>query len=151
MVLKTARVEPTVDDRPGTLADELRTAIMRSSRRLRTEGLTGVVTQSQFAVLSGLRRGPSTVSALAEREQIRPPSMTRTVDGLQQRGLVTRHAHPDDRRHVVVTLTDDGRAVLNEARRRRTEWLNHRLARLNPTERQVLAEAAAILKRMSAE
>ncbi len=146
-----ARLDPATDDRPGTLADEVRMAIMRTSRRLRAEGATGVVTQSQYAVLSALRHGPATLSTLAEREQIRPPSMTRTVDALENRGLVSRHPDPIDRRHVVVTLTESGRSVLNETRRLRTEWLNRQLARLDPDERQALARAASILKKMSTQ
>jgi DNA-binding MarR family transcriptional regulator len=143
--------DPAGDDRPGPLADELRTAVMRTSRRIRTEGATGAVTQSQYAVLAALRNSPSTLSALAEREQMRPPSMTRTVDALELRQLVTRHPDPTDRRHVIVTLTDSGRSLLNETRRLRTEWLNRRLARLDPAERQILTQAAAILKKMSAQ
>jgi DNA-binding MarR family transcriptional regulator len=141
----------TVDDRPGLLTDELRSAVMRTSRRLRTEGSTGAVTQSQYAVLAALRNAPATLTALADREQIRPPSMTRTVDALEQRRLVVRQVDPTDRRHVLVSLTDTGRALINETRRRRTEWLNARLARLTPEERQTLADAAAILNRMNAQ
>lgn len=141
-------------ERPGpapaaTLAEELRSAIMRTSRRIRTETTIGGVTQSQYAVLAALRAAPSTVSLLAEREQIRPPSMTRTVDALEQRGLVTRTIDPTDRRHVVVALTDSGRGLINETRRRRTEWLDSRLAGLDATERELLWRAAEILKTMS--
>jgi DNA-binding MarR family transcriptional regulator len=134
----------------GTLAEELRSSIMRTSRRIRTESATGGVTQSQYAVLAALRSAPSTVSLLAEREHIRPPSMTRTVDALEQRQLVTRTVDPTDRRHVFVDLTDTGRALINETRRRRTEWLDVRLAGLAAADQEILAQAAEILKKMSA-
>jgi DNA-binding MarR family transcriptional regulator len=149
MATRATQVESAVVERPGSLADELRTAIMRSSRRLRTEGTTGAVTQSQYAVLAALRKGPSTASTLAEREQVRPPTMTRTIDALEERGLVTRHVDQADRRHVVITVTESGRSLLEETRRLRTAWLNNRLARLDPAERQVLSQAAAILQKMS--
>jgi DNA-binding MarR family transcriptional regulator len=139
------------DSRPGSLANELRIAIMRTSRRLRTEAANDPVTPSQMQVLARLRNSSSTLRSLADREGVRPPSMTRSVAALVERGLVDRTPDPSDRRQVLVSLTDRGQAVLAEVRNRRTEYLARRLAGLTPAQRQVLAEAAQILQKMIAQ
>ena len=88
------------------------------------------------------RFGALTPGELAERERVQPPSMTKVIAGLVERGLVERSDHPQDRRQVVVSITAAGRAEVKETRRRRDAWLARRLAELGPAERQVLAEAS---------
>ena len=103
------------------LAGELRIAIGRASRRIR-----------------------------AERERIQPPSMTRTVNSLVELGLVAKAEHPTDGRQVVVSLTVAGRAEVVETRRRRDTWLTERLKGMTKEERQLLADAAELLRRIAA-
>lgn len=137
--------------RPATLAAELRVSLMRVVRRLRAEKSDAELSDAQYSVLAVLdRHGPMSPGELAEHERVRPPSMTRTVGALAQLGLVTRAAHPVDRRQVVVTLAAEGVAVVRETRRRRDAWLARRLAELTPHERSVLAEAGEILRRVAA-
>jgi DNA-binding MarR family transcriptional regulator len=137
--------------RPASLAAELRVSLMRAVRRLRAEKSDQDLTDTQYAVLALLdRRGPMSPGELAEHERVQPPSMTRTVAALVELGLVTRTAHPVDRRQVVVALVAEGEAVVRETRRRRDVWLARRLAELTPRERQVLAEASEILRRVAA-
>jgi DNA-binding MarR family transcriptional regulator len=76
--------------------------------------------------------------------------MTRTVAALAQAGLVERTANEADRRQVDVDLTEAGRAVVRETRRRRDAWLARRLAELSPGEREVVAQAVRILARVVA-
>ena len=85
------------------LASELRFSVMRLRRRLvRERHPDNDLSLSAMAVLWGLHRhGDLTVGALASREQVRPPSMTRTVNCLAEDGLVTREPHPTDGRQVV--------------------------------------------------
>jgi DNA-binding MarR family transcriptional regulator len=75
--------------------------------------------------------------------------MTRTVAALAELGLVTRTEHPADRRQVLVALTPAGTATVRETRRRRDAWLARRLAALTPAEREDLARAAEILRRIA--
>ena len=75
--------------------------------------------------------------------------MTRTVNALAEAGLVVRSQDPDDGRQVIVTLSETGRAHVQETRRRRDAWLARRLADLTPAERAVLAEASDILRRIT--
>jgi DNA-binding MarR family transcriptional regulator len=137
--------------RPAGLAAELRVALMRSVRRLRAEKSDADLTDGQYSVLALLDRdGALTPRELASHERVRPPSMTRTVAALADLGLVTRTAHPDDRRQVLVALTAAGASTVRETRRRRDAWLTRRLAELTPAERETLAAAADILSRIAA-
>lgn len=135
--------------RVGALAEDVRLACMRISRRVRFESTYGVAPH-QFSVLARLEEGPRTPRELADIEKVSPPSMTRTVSVLEQDGLVTRRDHPDDGRQVLVTLTDAGRDVLHDTRRERDAWMASRVAALSPQEQRDLERAAAILSRIAA-
>jgi DNA-binding MarR family transcriptional regulator len=139
---------------PGStekVATELRFAVMRLRRRLaRERHPDNDLSVSSMAVLYALHRhGDLTVGALAAREQVQPPSMTRTVTALADAGLVERCAHPTDGRQVVVRLTDEGRAVVAADTTRRDRWLSLRLEDLSAEERDVLRRAAPILQRLA--
>ncbi|ELT43034.1 MarR family winged helix-turn-helix transcriptional regulator [Arthrobacter nitrophenolicus] len=135
---------------PDTLAIDLRTAVMRTSRRLRVEATGEVITPGQYTVLALLNGdGPSTLRALADSEHVQAPSMTRIVNALADQGFVTRAPHPDDGRQVRVDITDAGKAVLAEAREQRTAWLAQRVAGLSEEDRGILSRAARIMQEMS--
>ena len=140
---------PELSTDPAILAAELRTAIMHTSRRLRTEASGDLLTPGQYSVLAALRTSSATLRALAKRERVQPPSMTRTVASLLERGLVDRIEDPHDRRQVIVSLTDAGRQALADARECRNAWLARRLAELTPDQRKLVAEATALVQRMS--
>ena len=143
---KTA-ADPTT---PDTLAIDLRTAVMRTSRRLRVEATGDIITPGQYTVLALLNgSGPSTLRALAKSEHVQAPSMTRIVNALADQGFVTRSADPDDGRQVRVDITDAGRGVLAEARNQRTAWLAQRVAGLSEEDRLTLSRAASIMQEMS--
>jgi DNA-binding MarR family transcriptional regulator len=133
-----------------SLAIELRTAVMRTSRRLRVEATGDVITPGQYTVLAQLHgNGAQTLRALAEREHVQAPSMTRIVNALADQEFVSRSANPNDGRQVHVDITDAGRAVLAEARNQRTAWLAQRVAGLSDEDRIVLSRAAHIMQEMS--
>lgn len=139
--------------RRADLATEVRVSVLRLSRRLRAEqAATELVSEAQFCVLANLKNGgPQTPKELADREQVQPPSMTRTVAGLADAGLVARDRSETDRRNIVVSLTAKGEAVVDETRRRRTAWLARKLAELTPEERDAMRTAAAIMRRIVEE
>ena len=137
--------------RPGTLAGELRVALVRSNRRLRLERSSEEITDGQYSVLAALsKQGAMTPGELADREHVQPPSMTRTVARLVEVGLASRSEHPTDRRQVLVAITPAGEREVRETRRRRDAWLSQRLAALTPAERATLAQATEILRRIAA-
>lgn len=136
--------------RPSTIAAELRVAVMHVSRRLRLERSTDDITPGQFTVLSVLdRHGPLTPRELAGHEKVSPPSMTRTLAALEREALVIRTDHPTDGRQVLVSLSAEGKREVTETRRRRDAWLARKLADLDPAERDVLARAAVILRKVA--
>ncbi|QKE85827.1 MarR family transcriptional regulator [Arthrobacter sp. NEB 688] len=123
---------------------------MRISRRVRFESSTELAPH-QFSALVRLEDGPRTPKEVAEIEQVSAPSMSRTVNGLVERGLVARADDPTDGRQVILSLTKEGRRAIRETRRRRDQWLATRLERLTDDERALLAEATALLERVAAE
>ncbi|MGA1838493.1 MarR family transcriptional regulator [Herbiconiux sp. 11R-BC] len=139
------------DQRTETsLSAELRAATLRLSRRLRREKADDELSDAQSGVLGALlRRGALTPAALSAHERVTPPSMNRTLNILESAGYVTRTKSEDDRRLVLVELTDAGRRVVLETRRRRDAWLDQRLAALDADELAVLEGAAGILRRMA--
>lgn len=86
-----------------------------------------------------------TPGALAIRERVRPPSMTRVIAGLAELGLVARTAHPVDGRQVLVSVSDAGVDLVDSERRASQEWLRRRLAELNQDERATLLRAADLM------
>ena len=143
---------PAALTRPSALAGELRVAIGRSARRIRAERGEADLSESQFGVLAALTAaGPMTPTALADREHVRPPSMTRTVNSLVELGLVVKTGHPTDGRQVTVALSPAGEEEVRETRRRRDAWLTRRLATLTTEERAVLVRAIELLSRISTQ
>ncbi|WP_229051749.1 MarR family winged helix-turn-helix transcriptional regulator [Aeromicrobium sp. Leaf350] len=133
---------------PAT-AQEIALAVARLNRRLRQERHSEL-TPTQLSVLGSLRStGPTTPGALAAHEKVSPPSITRTLSSLAELGMTDRAPHPDDGRQVVVSVSELGEKVLSEERERRDAWLYLRLQELDPTDREVLTEAARILTRLA--
>jgi len=137
------------------LATAMRISISRLARRLRVErlglgGTEAVISDIQLAALAALERHDSmTPGELAENEKVQPPSMTRVIAVLEERGLVRREPHATDRRQVILTVTDDGRSLVQRVRRRREAWLAQRLQELTPDEHEILRAAAPILEKIS--
>ena len=135
---------------PDTLAIDLRTAVMRTSRRLRLEATGDVITPGQYTVLAHLRIKSQTLRELADQEHVQAPSMTRIVNALEEQGFVKRSPDPEDGRQVQVSITPAGEAALAEARSQRTAWLAQRVAGLSEEDRLTLSRAARIMQELSA-
>ena len=119
---------------------------MRLSRQLRFRRPQSPVSLSQLSALATLDNyGPMTPGALAIRERVRPPSMTRVIASLADLGFVDRVAHPDDGRQVLVSVSDAGVELLEAERRASQEWLAQRLDTLGGAERDTLREAADLI------
>lgn len=132
------------------LATELRVTVLRLSRRIRSEAVSGDLSEAQYCVLAGLsHHGPTTPRALAERDGVQPPTMTRTIAALESAGLVARSAHPTDGRQVHIELTDAGADVVAETRRLRNAWMDDMLRGLSAKDRTTLEEAVAILRQVA--
>jgi DNA-binding MarR family transcriptional regulator len=134
------------------LASTLRIAVLRLSRRLRAERTDETLSASQLSALAALsQHGPLTLGDLAAHERVRPPSMTRIVGHLEDRGLAIRVPDPTDRRQVLVEISRAGKELLRADRRRRDAWLAVKLKGLSSEERALLLAAAPILDRLAQE
>jgi DNA-binding MarR family transcriptional regulator len=134
------------------LASTLRIAVLRLSRRLRAERTDDTLSASQLSALAALNQhGPLTLGDLAAHERVRPPSMTRIVGLLEERGLLVRVPDPTDRRQVLVEISASGKALLHADRRRRDAWLAVRLKGLSSEDRALLLAAAPIIERLAQE
>jgi DNA-binding MarR family transcriptional regulator len=132
------------------LARTLREAIQRLNRRVRQTRPVGDLTFSQLSALTSLQlAGALTPRELADTERVQPPTMSKIVGKLEERGLVVRTPHPTDGRQVILSATEQGRAVYAEFEQSRNEWLARQLASLGPDDRDVLARAAEILRHVS--
>lgn len=141
---------PTGDDRAAPLSAAVRLSVMRLARRLRSERADSTLTLTQLSALATLERhGPLTPGELAAHERVQPPSVTRVVALLDERGLLTRRPHPSDGRQQLVEVSPAGRQMLTEDRRRREAWLAQQLAGLDEAERRTLLAAVPLLDRLA--
>jgi DNA-binding MarR family transcriptional regulator len=135
-----------VKDVEARLASDLSLAVMRLARQLRFRRSESSVSLSQLSALSTLaKEGAMTPGALAFRERVRPPSMTRVIASLADLGFVARSAHPVDGRQVLVSVSQEGAELVEAERRASQEWLKKRLARLHPDQRRTLLAAADLM------
>lgn len=131
-------------------AAALQIAVGRLVRRLRQTHVPGELTLTEASVLARLDRdGPATPGALATGERVKPQAMGTTLQGLEQRALVSRAPDPGDGRRVVMTITGEGRRLLTDRRTLKTHALAEAIGRLGEDERRALAEAARLLDRLA--
>jgi len=128
------------------IADQLHSAAIHLLRRLRVRDRESGIGPAQLSALSVLVfGGPRSLGELAEAEQVRPPTMSRIVAGLERAGLVRRHATEDGRR-VRLEATAKGTKILQEGRKRRVESLSQAVSALPRKELQQLGEFTALLQ-----
>jgi DNA-binding MarR family transcriptional regulator len=136
-----------------TLAEQLRPALLRASRQLRRAAQRAGVSALDAQLLNSVKKEPGIgVGALADREQMTPPSMSSHVKRLERAGWIVRDAaSAGDRRRFGLRLTPDGAKALEAIRRRRNDWLASRLAALTALERADLAAAVAPLLQLAGD
>jgi DNA-binding MarR family transcriptional regulator len=131
------------------LADRLHSVAIHLLRRARREDAAMGLPPAQASVLSALVFGGArTLSALAEVEQVKAPTMTRIVDALERSGLAQRQADADDRRKLSIAATAAGVRLMQQGRLRRVKALAQLLAGLNRNEQAMLDEAVTLLARL---
>ena len=135
-----------VKDGDSRLASDLSLAVMRLARQLRFRRPDSSVSLSQLSALSTLaKEGAMTPGALALRERVRPPSMTRVIASLAELGFVARDAHPADGRQVLVSVSESGTELIEAERKASQEWLKERLSHFNADQRRTLLVAADLM------
>jgi DNA-binding MarR family transcriptional regulator len=142
--------EPSHRDEIVALAEALRPALLRASRRLRREAQKAGVSALDAQLLAVIQKNPGIGAAeLADREQMTRPSMSGHVKRLLAAGWINRDPAADDGRRVGIRLTSTGESALDAIRARRNDWLAERLAAIGPEARAALAAAAGPLTRLA--
>jgi len=148
-----SKVKPTKSS-PGTgnlsaTADRLHSAAIHLLRRVRKEDAIMVEAPARLSALSVLVfGGPMSLGELAAAEQVKPPTMSRVVAGLERNGLVERFADSKDARRVRLCATARGVKLMKQGRRRRIQYLAQNLKRLPADELEGVGQAVEILERV---
>ncbi|HEX3118009.1 MAG TPA: MarR family transcriptional regulator [Candidatus Acidoferrum sp.] len=130
-------------------AELLHSAAIRVLRMVRTEDAQAGIGPAQLSALSVLVfGGAKTVSELATLEQVRPPTMSRIVEGLAQKKLVQRVDDEADRRTVRVRATAKGEKLMQAGKARRVRALAERFEALSPGDVKTLFAAAQLMLRL---
>jgi DNA-binding MarR family transcriptional regulator len=132
-------------------AAHLRTAIVRTARRLRQEAAaesTGLTPTSVAALATIERHGPMTPSEIAAIERVKRPTITRTLGCLEREGLIDRAPDPTDGRSALVAVNGAGRERLRRLRKRKNAYLARRMREMPAADVAVLERAAQILEGM---
>ena len=130
------------------VADCLHSAAIHLLRLVRKQDAVTGIGPAQLSALSVLVFGvPVTLGKLAEAEQVKPPTMSRIVTGLERNRLAEREVDAKDSRLVQVRATAKGARLLHEGRRRRIEYLAKNLDFLSGKELEPLKAAVETLQR----
>jgi DNA-binding MarR family transcriptional regulator len=132
----------------SAIADRLHSAAIHLLRRVRKQDAATGEGPARLSALSVLvfGGGPMTLGQLAEAEQVRPPTMSRIVSGLEHSRLAERMTDARDARRVRIRATPSGERLLHEGRRRRIEYLARHLDGLSRKELATLEEAIQLLE-----
>jgi DNA-binding MarR family transcriptional regulator len=127
--------------------------VLRLSRRLRSERPESTVSLSALSLLSTLHRsGPMPAARLAQAERLQPQSLSRLIAQLDRDGLIKRQPGKEDRRTLILEITEAGRRALSHDMTARRIWLEGAMRKvLVPGERAMLAHAAVAMLRLANE
>jgi DNA-binding MarR family transcriptional regulator len=122
-------------------------AVMREIRsQMRSRGSPDL-SVPQFRTLAFVNRNKgSSLSEVADHIGLTSPSASTLVDGLIQRGMMTREEHPDDRRRIRLAVTSPGEAILETSTRGTMAYLAKKLSSLSADEREVIVKAMKTLR-----
>jgi DNA-binding MarR family transcriptional regulator len=132
----------------STLGSDLLAVVARINR-LANQRLRMPVPFAQARLLSTIEdRGEARISDLAALDHCSQPTMTTQVRRLEDAGMVTRAADPNDARAVLIRITAEGVAALRQARADRGAAVDPYLEQMSEADRECLAQAVVIMKRI---
>src|ERR1700686_4374197 len=130
------------------IGDLLHSAAIHLLRKVRAQDRSTGIGPAQLSALSVLVfGGPRSLKELAEAEQVRPPTMSRIVVGLERARLVRRKT-TDDKRRMLLKATARGVKILQAGRRRRVEMLVRILREFSRDELHQAADAAEFMRKL---
>ncbi|HEX6627699.1 MAG TPA: MarR family transcriptional regulator [Gemmatimonadaceae bacterium] len=131
------------------LADQLHSAAIHLLRQLRKEDDASGLSAPRLSALSVVVfAGPVTLGQLARAEQVKPPTMTKIVTGLEKDGLVERKADSHDGRLTRIVATARGQRILLEGRARRVRSLTQAVEGLSETELAQLERGIKVFQKL---
>jgi DNA-binding MarR family transcriptional regulator len=105
------------------------------------------LTVPQFRTLGFVNRNRgSSLCDVADHMGLTPPSASTLVDGLIERGMMTREEHPDDRRRVRLAVTSSGQAILEVSTRGTMAYLAEKLNNVSVEDREAIVKAMETLR-----
>ena len=132
------------------LADTLRVALVRLGRRMRQQRADQQLSPHHLSALGAIQQlEEPTLARIAAAECVKPPSMVKTLQFLEDLGYVERSPHPSDGRMVVLRISDKGEEMIASMRERRNRVLAASIAKFTPEEREILAKAVPLLERLA--
>lgn len=138
------------DQKTNEIAALLHDRFARLSRQLRHMELPPGMTPERLSTLSAIEKlGPISVTALADREMVRPATMSRMVSALVDDGLARRLEDKNDGRGVLVASTAKGRRAFQRAHQQRLQQLAVVLSSLPPDQLAAMRSLAAVLEALT--
>lgn len=133
----------------SAIADRLHSVCIHLLRRVRKQDSDSGIGPAQLSALSVLVfAGPRSLGQLASAEQVKPPTMSRIVEGLRRGRLIEIQRDSHDARRMVIGATPHGTRLLQEGRRRRIEYLAAHMRDLTSDETSQIASAVAVLEKL---
>jgi len=135
---------------PENLAELLHSTSIRLLRTVRRVDESSGPTAPRLSALSVIVfNGPITLGKLAEAEQVRPPTMTRIVNALEEQKLVVKAQDPGDGRLIRIAATTKGKRVLIRGRARRVQSLTEQIRHLEKVEQENLSAALVTIHELT--
>jgi DNA-binding MarR family transcriptional regulator len=135
---------------PENLAELLHLTAIRLLRTLRRVDESSGLTAPRLSALSVIVfNGPITLGKLAEAEQVRPPTMTRIVNALEDQELVVKAQDPGDGRLIRIAATIKGKRMLIRGRARRVQSLTEQIRHLEKVEQENLSAALVTIHELT--
>ena len=132
------------------IAALLQDQFSRLTRQLRNMDLPLGMTPERLSALSVIdKRGPISVTALADKEMVRPATMSRMVSALVDEGLVKRSGDKTDGRGVLVSATPKGRRAFQRAQQQRLQHFTEALSALSAEQLSAMRSLASALERLT--
>jgi DNA-binding MarR family transcriptional regulator len=131
------------------LAEQLHSTAIHLLRQLRRmDEATGTTAPRLSALSVIVFHGRITLGQLAEMEQVRPPTMTRIVNALEEQGLIRKSKDATDGRVIFISATMKGKRLLLAGRRRRVRLLADEIGRVDAAELGTLVAAMGTIRKL---
>ncbi|MFC1946308.1 MarR family winged helix-turn-helix transcriptional regulator [Chloroflexota bacterium] len=118
----------------------------RKLLRMDLGGVSGDLSRLHFAIMEILSERDMTVTELARMTNMSKPQMTAAIDKLVKLDVLERHPDEKDRRVINMVLTEHGRTLLREVRRKIKQSIRKTLSSLTPEELAQMSDALKILR-----